>query len=183
MRRLIAALVIAVLAFVLVGCGGGGEPAEPAEAPPADAPAPVEPVVVEPEYVTDRSANDSDLEPTPFPSFTSTDTPAVFTEKIAAGRAMVILFFDPAQQVTGTLRPEVDAVMQDYRGLVDLVTFDVGGSAESDSAKRAVVYASELGVLNTPYLIVVDEGGFITWRWKGYVDRAYIEREVERATK
>jgi predicted small lipoprotein YifL len=183
MRRIVAALVIAALASVLVGCGGGGGAVEPADAPPADTPVAPPAVPAEPEYVTDRSLNESDTPPAPFPSFATTETPAVLADKIAAGRAMLIFFYDPAQQVTGTLRPEVDAVMEEYRGLVDLVTFDVGGSADSDTTKSAVVYASELGVNSTPYVIVVDKGGFITWRWKGYVDRAYIKREVERASK
>jgi hypothetical protein len=172
------------MSLVLVGCGGGGEPTEPAaEAPPAEAPPAAPAAPAQPEYVTDRSLNDDDIEPAPFPSFTTTETPAALADKLDAGRPMVILFYDPAQGVTGTLRPEVDAVMNDYRGLVDLVTFNVGGSAESDATKSAVTYATELGVNSTPYLIVVDGNGFITWRWKGYVDRGLIEREVERASR
>jgi len=181
MRRIVAALITAALAFALVGCGGGGaaEPVEPEE-PVAEAPvAEPEP----PEYVTDRSSNDGDLEPAPFPEFTTIEMPAVLAEKLDAGRPMLILFFDPAQGVTKDLRTEVDAVVADYRGLIDFVTFDVGGTAEDEDTKAAVTYATELGVGTTPYLIAVDRGGFITWRWKGYVDRAYIEREVERASK
>ena len=183
MRRIVVALAIAVLALALVGCGGGGEAEEPPAETPAEQP-PVAPAAPElPAYVTDRSVNDNDMEPAPFPSFTATETPAVFTDKLDADRAMLILFYDPAQQVTATLRPEVDAVMDDYRGLIDLVTFDVGGDEDSADTKRAVSYATELGVDSTPYVLVVDQGGFIIWRWKGYVDRDYIGREVERASK
>ena len=182
MRRTVVALTLAVLLLVVPGCGGGDAPTDgaPADtAPPADAPAAAEPA----EPITDRSANDSDLEPMPFPSFTTTETPSVISEKLDAGRPMLIFFFDPAQGVTPAIRAEVDAVMDDYRGLVDLVTFDVGGPNESDSAARAVTYATELGITTTPYLLTVDGNGFVTWRWKGYVDRAYIEREVERASR
>lgn len=183
MRRTVVALITAALAFTLVGCGGGAE--EPAEAPaetPAETPAaPAAPA--QPEYMTDRSANDNDLEPVAFPSFVTTETPAVIADKLEAGRPMLILFYDPAQDVTKTLRAEVDAVVGDYRGLIELVTFNVGGLSDSAPTKQAVTYATELGVATTPYLIAVDGNGFITWRWKGYVDRAYIKREVERATR
>lgn len=182
MRRTVVALTLTALLFVVPGCGGGGAATDgaPADAaPPADTPAAVEPA----EPITDRSANDADLEPVPFPSFTTTETPAVITEKLDAGRPMLIFFFDPAQGITTAMRAEVDAAMDDYRGLVDLVTFDVGGPSDSDTAARAVTYATELEITTTPYLLAVDGNGFITWRWKGYVDRAYIEREVERASR
>jgi len=96
---------------------------------------------------------------------------------------MLILFYDDAQQVTPTVRAEVDAVMTQYRGLIDLVTFSVGGPADDRSTLDAVAYASELSAASTPYIIVVDGGGFITWRSKGYAEQAILKREVERATR
>jgi hypothetical protein len=170
--------------LALAGCSGGGEAETPedtgaAAQPPAAAPA----APAQPAYVTDRSINDNDIEPVEFPSFVATTTPTVFTDKLEAGRPMLIFFYDPAQGVTDTQRPEIDAVMEDYRGLIDLITFDIGGGSDDAEAQSAVVYASELGVSGTPYTIVVDGNGFITWRWKGYVDREYIAREVERATR
>jgi predicted small lipoprotein YifL len=187
MRRFVAALVVAALAFTVAGCGGGGDEAEApdtAAQPPATAP-PAEPE--QPGFLTDRSATE-ETTPTAFPSFSTTATPAVFTDKISAGRPMLIFFFDPAQIVTNDVRAEIDAVMTEYRGLIDLVTFNTGEKVKgqnvpTDPAKAAVVYASELGINSTPYIVVVDGGGFITWRWKGFVDRGYIEREVERATQ
>ena len=133
--------------------------------------------------VADRSANDSGLAPVGFPSFTTTETPAVFKEKLDRGQPMLILFYDDAQQVTATERAEVDAVMSEYRGLIDLVTFNVGGDVSDPATLAAVTYAKELGVSGTPYVLVVDGGGFITWRIKGYADQASIMREVERATR
>ena len=78
---------------------------------------------------TDKSANDSDVLPAAFPSFTTTETPVVFQEKLDRGQPMLILFYDDAQQVTPNVRAEVDAVMTQYRGLIDLVTCSVGGPA------------------------------------------------------
>lgn len=180
MRKIVAALAVALLALTLAGCGGGGE-ATTEEAPAAEAPAAPAPEAV-PEPV-DRSANDSDALPAPFPSFVATETPAVFAEKIDAGRPMFILFSDGRQDVTKDLRVEVDAVMNDYRGLVDLVTFEVSGDPADDQTLAAVTYAKELGVTSTPYVIIVDGGGFMTYRSKGFTERGILKREVERASR
>jgi hypothetical protein len=181
MRRIVVALVVAVFALTtLSGCGGGGEEAT-TEEDAATAPAPA--ATVTEEVVVDNSANDSDLLPALFPSFSTTDTPAVFQDKLDTGRPMLIMFYDDAQQITATTRPEVYVVMNDYRGLIDLVTFDVGGSADDPATLAAVTYASELGAASTPYILVVDGGGFITWRSKGYAEQAILKREVERATR
>jgi len=178
MRKIVVALVVAALALTLAGCGGAEEPAAtdtPPVTPPVDAAAVPEAI--------DRSANDSDILPAPFPSFTTTTTPAVFQEKLDEGRPMLILFYDEAQQVTPVVRAEVDAVMTEYRGLVDLITFSVGGAATDPNTLSAVTYAGELGATSTPYIIVVDGGGFITWRSKGYAEKAIVGREVERASR
>lgn len=186
MRRFVVALVVAALAFTVAGCGGGGggDEAPTTSQPPATTP-PAEPE--QPGFLTDRSATE-ETSPTVFPSFSTTQTPAVFTDKLSAGRPMLIFFYDPVQTSTNDVRAEIDAVMTEYRGLIDLLTFNTGEKVKgqtvpTDAAKAAVVYASELGVNSTPYIVVVDGGGFITWRWKGFVDRGYIEREVERATQ
>lgn len=184
MRRFVVALAVAMLALTLAACGGGGE-GETTEgtdtavpvAPTAEAPA------GEPEYVTDRSINDSDFEPYPFPAFTSTSTPSALQDKLDDGRPMLIFFYDPAQDVTKATRVEIDAVMKEYRGLIDLVTFNIGDTAGQQAAETAVTYANELGIDGTPYTIVVDDGGYVTWRWKGFAERGYLTREVERATR
>lgn len=180
MRKIAVALVVALFALTLAGCAGGGETAT-TETPAAPAAAPA--ATVTDEVVVDRSANDSDAAPSAFPSFTTTATPAVFQEKLDRGQPMLILFYDDAQQVTPTVRAEVDAVMTQYRGLIDLVTFSVGGPANDPATLDAVTYASELGAASTPYILIVDGGGFITWRSKGYAEQSIVKREVERATR
>lgn len=181
MRRLVAALVVVMLAFTVAACGGGGNTGDnaaivtnPTNKPAASADAAT---------TTDRSQTEESDPPVPFPSFVSTETPAAIQEKLDAGRPMIIFFYDPAQESTDDVRTELDAVMKTYRGLIDLVTFNTGGDPASDAARNAAVYATELGVESTPYLIIVDDAGYITWRWKGFVDRGYITREVERATQ
>ena len=73
--------------------------------------------------------------------------------------------------------------MNDYRGLIDLITFDISGDVNDPATLEAVTYASELSASSTPYLLVVDGGGFITWRSKGYTEQESLRREVERATR
>lgn len=185
MRRIVVAFVVAALAFVLAGCGGGAEEAPAADAaadPAAAAPAPAAAPVV-PAYMTDRSANLDEATPTVFPSFTSTITPSAFQAKLDARRPMAILFYDSKQLVTGDVRGEMDAVIADYRGLIDLVTFDVSGAGDQKAAEAATMYAAELGVQSTPHILIVDRNAFIIWQWRGFADRETLGREVERATR
>lgn len=187
MRRFVVALVIALVALTLVGCGGGGGTATTttpstgtgAAAAPAAA-APVAPAL--PAYVGNRSVSENGT-PTAFPSFVDTATPAVFKQKLDAHRAMAIVFYDDGQDITNTMRAEVTAAMTNYRGLVDLITFTVNGPKDNPKIQQAVTYAAELKAQGTPYIVVVDRGGFITYRNKGYVDRAIIARELERASR
>lgn len=182
MRKIVAALVVALLALTLVGCGGGEEEAATGETAATTEPAPAA-TGTEEVPAADRSANDSDIAPGPFPSFVATETPAVFAEKLEQGRPMIIVFHDNNQQVTASVLAEVDAVMTEYRGLADLITFNVGGDQNSPDVLAAVTYARELSVASTPYIIIVDGGGYITWRSKGYAEQKIIRREVERATR
>ncbi|MBN1193046.1 MAG: hypothetical protein JXA36_05090 [Coriobacteriia bacterium] len=182
MRRILVAVLAASLVLTLAACGGGGEEEPATTETPADAAPVVAEGVVEPE-AADRSANDGDIEPMLFPEFVNIEMPVVIREKLDAGRPMLIFFYDDAQQVTATSRVEVDVVMNDYRGLVDLLTFSVGGDAADPNTLAAVAYANELGATSTPYIIIVDEGGWITWRCRGFAERGVIEREVERASR
>ncbi|MBC7266973.1 MAG: hypothetical protein H5T75_08405 [Coriobacteriia bacterium] len=184
MRRTITAVVVAVFALTLVGCGGGGgggqqETQQQAPAQNAASAKQQQPQVV------DRSPVET---PTlaPFPSKLSTDLPSAVKSKLDAGRPMLMFFYDSDEPETKEQRAEIDAVLGEYRGLIDLVAFDVKGGDSgqaTDAAKQAAMLAADLGVKATPYIIVVDRNGFITWRWLGFVDRDVIEREVLRATQ
>lgn len=182
MRRIVVALVVALLAVSLAGCGGGGSTGTTSTPPPAAQPAAQPAAPAAPGFTTDRSVNDGDQTPVAFPSFTTTQTPAVFADKLSAGRPMVIFFYDTRQDVTSDTRVELDAVMAEYRGLIDLVLFNLNGPSTDQAILDGTTYAAELSVASTPYIIVVDKSGFITWRWKGFAERGVIEREVQRAT-
>ena len=184
MRRIVVALVVLSMAFAVVGCGGGGEE----EAPPVETEGEVvvEPVV---EPVAPEAYDRSPLEtgyPAPFPAITSTETPAAIQQKLDDGRPMVIFFYDGTQVVTKDQRTELDAALKEYRGLIDLVTFNLAstaGQTPEDDVQVAAAIATDLGVVGTPYIIMVDGNGFVTWRFMGYVDREVIGREVLRATE
>ncbi len=135
--------------------------------------------------MTDRSPVEATA-PAPFPSVLSTALPEELSARLDAGRPMVLFFYDTTEPETKAVRAELDAVLKENRGLVDLVTFDVtqaDGTEPSPTAKQAAVLAIDLGVKGTPYIIVVDRNGFITWRMLGFVDRDVIGREVLRATE
>ena len=183
MRRIVVALVVATMAFALVGCGGEAE--EPAVDPVETEVDEAEPAaeLIEPEYMLDRSANLDEATPTVFPSFTSTTTPHAFQEKLDTRRPMLIFFYDSEQVVTKDTRTEIDSVLEGYRGLIDLVSFDVSGGGDMKAAEAATMYAAELGVQTTPHTLVVDRDAFITWQWRGYLESDTLKREVERATR
>jgi len=184
MRRIIVAILAAGLALSIAGCGGGGD-AEPADTGTTVTPAPAAAPAVEVPTVTDRSPVEEGA-PEAFPTLEETTVPETLGAKLDAGRPLLIFFYDRAELETKGQRAEIDAVLAEYRGLIDLVTFDVGGKqdgAASDAAKQAVALANGLRVSSTPYIIVVDGNGYITWRWLGFVDREIINKEVLRATE
>lgn len=184
MRKIAAVLVVAMLAFVLVGCGGGAGETATTDAPAADATT-TAPAVVEPIAVTDRSQIESGF-PAQFPAIESTAMPAVLQGKLDAKRPLLIYFYDSTLPESKVIRTEIDAVLSDNRGLIDLVTFDLGAKKSgvyTEGAQLGAVLAAELNANRPPYIILVDSKHNITWRFRGYVDRDIIGREVLRATE
>lgn len=184
MRRIIVAALVVGLALSVAGCGGGGG-TDTTTTNQAATPAPAAAAPVEVPTVTNRSPIELGA-PEPFPTLDTTAAPAALTAKLEAGRPLLIFFYDNAELETKAQRAEVDAILKEYRGLIDLVTFDVGATQDgvaTDAAKQAVSVANSLRVTSTPYIIIVDGNGYITWRWLGYVDREIINKEVLRATE
>ncbi len=195
MRRLVVALIIAILAFTLAGCGGGGdEAAAPAETPAAaPAPAPINPATAG--DVTGISDNEPDIF-APFPTGSAIATDVA--ESVADKQPVLIYFYDSGQYTAAQNRQIIDAVLVDNRGLVDLFAYDVGKYTSIDTsgvitvdpefasdpdAQVAVQMARELGVSFTPYIVLTDTQGYIIWKHRGLADSAFLEREVQRATR
>ncbi len=193
-RPVVAAILLIALAstFVLVGCGNG-DPAEPETPATAEDEAPA-PVVVE----------DPDLSPLeevvyePFPRAEDA-LPADLESRLDAGQPMIILFIDRTQSTTDDQEAIIAGIQEKYRGLIDLVTFDVGRFVTQDAEGRITVNEEineddvaapvarlisreNLDVRFTPYTVVVDRNGYIIWRYRGLSDDKALEREVIRAT-
>lgn len=189
MRRLVAVLVVAVIALALTGCGGGKEPASTAAKPPAPAAAPVKPPKGDDAFVDRTPLAEVKFEsfPNPKTSREATGLPAAITERLESDQPMLLFFFDPRQETADDQRAEIDALLKEYRGTIDLLSYDVGqpvaDGVHDDADTQAVTLARALQVDFTPYVVLVDEQGIITWRHRGFVDRQVMERELLRATE
>ena len=193
--RIVAAIALVVLAVILVGCGGGDQTtttedttqAQGTAAPPAPAPAAEAPPV-------DKSPTETVVYE-PFPR--TAQTPAAVTERLDAKQPMIVFFFDSTQKDTNDQQDAISAVLDDYRGAIDLVSFDVSKYVKTNSdgsvvidpaftsdpaAQQAAALAGDLGVSYTPYIVLTDAEGYTVARYRGTVDAKDLELGVLRAT-
>lgn len=194
MRRLVVALVAAiVLALALTGCGGGGEeaktpaagaaPAAGTAAPPPP-PGSAQPVAEGPNNSPEESVNPSEA----FPADRMENMPKPIVGALQTKQAFLLFYYDSGSKATNDVRAELDAALSKYRGLIDLVAYDLAANTEAKGAKgetasQAVLLANQLGVSTVPYILVVDRDGKVSWRGRGFYDRSIIEREIIRATQ
>ena len=186
--------MIAALALTLTGCGGGEEAAAPPAAP-TPPPAVVAPAPTGPVEITGISDN---MPPVfePFPTGSSIATNVA--ELVADKQPTLIYFYDSAQYTAGENRELIDKVLDENRGLVDLVAYDIGKYTTVDAsgtiailpefeddpaAQVAVGMARTLGASFTPFIVLTDSQGFIIWKYRGFVDKDFLEREVQRASR
>jgi hypothetical protein len=195
MRRLVVAITVALVALSLAGCGGGGETAEtPAAETPAAAPAPAPTGADITNPIADRSAEESNtLEPFPL----GEGIPKSVSDLVADKQPMLMLFTDDEAKDSDDLAKAVEAAVEDNQGLVDLLVYDVGeysslkedgtvkvdeDLSEDELAQESITLARALGVTFSPYMLIVDDQGFIIFRHSGYVDSDLIERQLLRVT-
>jgi len=196
MRRLVAALLVAVLTIGLAGCGGGEE-----TPPPAETAAPAPTTVSEVGKPVENPIPDRSLEETavfePFP--TSANVPAAITERLADKQPMLILFVNGGQSETDDLQKSVNKVIADNKGVLDLITYDLGkytsvsdtGTIEveeknlsaDDNAEAALGLARELGLTAVPFIFLVDDQGYIIFQNRGYIDPVMLDRQVQRVSE
>ncbi|MBS3957748.1 MAG: hypothetical protein KGZ40_09530 [Clostridiales bacterium] len=199
MRRPVAALIAVTslaVTFALVGCGGGAEPAaEQPAAPAADqAQAPADPAVTPPVDL-------SPLEESVYEPFPRDEEalPAELASRLDAGQPLLIVLIDRSQATTDDHEAVIENLMEKYRGLISVLAFDVGKfvtqgeeglvvvdekiSNDPVSAPVArLIGADMLDVRFTPYTVIVDANGYITWRHRGVVNDKTLEREIIRVT-
>lgn len=198
MRRLVVPLFVALLAFALVGCGGGEEPAAetPATTPPPAAPSAAVSAADLENITLSSESQEFSVPQFPFPEgeFVNADIQKRLDEK----RPMIIFFIDAEQQETDDLRKEVDQVMKKNAGMIDLIIYDLGkytsvggvGNISVDestltsdkAAARVYTLADKLGVTSAPAVVVVDDQGFVIWRHRGLFESALLDRQVVRTT-
>lgn len=189
MRRVVTALVLVMVAGALAACGGapdGGTattttpPAGGAVVATAPAAAAVKPDI----YSPTQTVTAGDL----FPSDPAS-VPQAVIDNLTAKKPMLLYWFDPTTHVAADQRREINAAIGKFRGDIELVTFDyTSGIASEGASLPAEVNKAELmtGVLKvntTPFVLLVDRYGRVTYRFAGFVDRGLLEREVQRATQ
>ena len=198
MRRIVVALVAAALALSVAGCSS--TPAATTTTPAA-APAPA-PAAVAPAGGSAQTTSLSDTETAVFEPFpTGPDVPADLAQKITANKQPTLIFFyDSSQYTSQEVRKIIDSVRDDNRGLVNLVAYDIGkytssagdGSivvsdklAGNDAAKQAALFARNpaIDASFTPFIVLTDGQGYIIYKHRGLVDPAFLEREVQRASR
>jgi len=194
MRRLVVALIALAVASLLVGCGGGD--AEETTQVSTDDTAVTEDSVASDSSGTANTAAPENLVGVTLPVDEALVPDAVI-QRLESGQSMLVFFHqnetiatstpedEDTQNVTDDLRLEIEAVMDKYRGLIDFVEFDidpeiVGSEIEDDSsAAKMYMFTDFLGIRQTPYVLVIDDTGMVTYSMRGYVERGVLEREIE----
>lgn len=189
MRRVVTALALVIAASMLAACASSG--ATPQPGTPTTPTSPTAPTT--PGSVT--ATNTDILSPTvtftpgePFPT-DEASVPSAILANLQAKKPMLVYYYDPTTSVSSDQRKEIDKALKDYRGEIQLVTFDytigLGGtaSAPSPDVEKGELLAGALKVTTTPFIVMVDSEGRITYKAAGFVDRGILEREVLRATE
>ncbi len=128
----------------------------------------------------------------------ATGLPSDIQKRLSKKQPVLIYVYDKTQKASAETRKEVDAAMKQYRGLIDLVAYDMSRYVTTDSetgavtvdpkvnsdkqASKVVQMVEQLKIASTPAIVIVDSAGTVLWRSRGYTDRQLIEREILRAT-
>jgi hypothetical protein len=198
MRRLVVALLVAVLALTLAGCGGGDQAADSGATDSGGGSAPPPPAASAAGdiLVPDRSPTETVLYAAL--SEQAASLPTDVQKRLDKKQPMLIYVFDKTQKASTETRAEVDAALKSYRGLIDLVAYDASRYVTTDAetgvvtvdpklsadkeASKVIQMLEQLKIASTPTIILVDSSGTVLWRSRGYTDRKLIEKEILRAT-
>lgn len=190
MRRVVTVLMIVTVASVLAACSS---------APTATSTTPAVVPVTQPVNVVSTTSGTGSSD-TYSPTQTvnpgdklSTDAavvPASVLANVAAKKPMLIFWSDPTTKVTTDQIKEIDAALSKFSGMIQLVSLDYTAGLASPSTSSTIdpetqkveLFASSLNVTTTPFIVLVDQYGRITYKFAGIVDRTLLRREVLRAT-
>lgn len=162
--KLIAAvLIMALAAFLFVGCGGGGEEDN---APPKKS-------------KTNADASAAAATPTDMPEaligqaiVPTKDSPEDFTKAIDDQMPIVVTFYMPAPYDDSQVRSSIMTLQGRYRGQVEF--FDYLYS-DAQSYKDLVTL---LKVNSTPTVVIINRQGVVQRAWTGFVDADSIEQGI-----
>ncbi len=195
MRRLVVALIAALTVLSLAGCGGGGEAPPPEAATPAPAPVTAAAPAAEiPNPLDDRSSLSTE---TWVPFSVEGTLPVAVQQRLDEKQAMILFFYNGAQAQTDDLREQVDTAVEDNAGQIDLLAYDLGKATSIDKngvvvvdetqlaagspAAEAARLARQVGVKQTPYLMIIDDQGYLIFWNIGYIDSDLLTRQIQRA--
>lgn len=203
MRRLVVLTLAAVVTLTLSGCGGGGGSSttstpsgtNSAAAPSAAAPSAPSKGSGSTGVIPDRSAPASQKY-TPLPSDSSV-VPTTVADEVEAKQPMLLFFYDSTQKSSAAQRAQIDNAIKPYRGLIDVIGYNVAKYVTNDGAvvyidpalarnaaqKKVVSFANVLGVNFTPFVIITDKNGYVVWRGRGYQDAKLLQQQIMRATQ
>jgi len=190
MRRVLAAVLFVLVCVSLAACSGdAGTGTNTVNAPVGAVPGPAGAVAI-PENTLDTHSPIEVANDQPMPRIADSVPQAVLT-RLDRKQAMLIYYYDSSELLTKDQRPEIDAVMKAYRGLIDLISYDEATplasleGTQNTELQKAMRMAGlpQVQVRHAPYFLFVDRFGRITGRYAGPVDRNLLEREVLRATE
>jgi hypothetical protein len=164
-RNLVAtALVLALVAFLFAGCGGGEQANTKATATRATTRAAASAVIGDkPEALIGQSITTTD------------QTPADFKKSLDQRKAVVVIFYMTGPYDDFQVRSAVSSVESRYRTQVDFYSY-----LYSDGQKYGDL-ASLLKVNSTPSVIIFNRQGRVQQAWTGYADEKIIEQSVVEA--
>ena len=159
-----AALILALVAFLLVGCGGGDQT----------------PTKATTKATTKASSASSGSKDRPEAligqSVTTTDqTPGDFRKSLDQHKAVVVIFYMTGPYDDYQVRSAVSSVESKYRSQIDFYSY-----LYTDGQKFGDL-ASLLKVNSTPAVIIFNRSGKIQQAWTGYADEKIIEQAAIEA--
>lgn len=191
MRKVVTALMLIAVAGSLVACSSSGTDQTTTQATPPVAATPAASVAATGAAAADIYSPTQTVAPNQaFPTDAASVPQAVLND-LNAKQPLMLFWYDSTTKVATDQRTEIDAALKKYKGQVALVAIDyttglptdVAGSTLAVELQKTEIMTGLLKVNTTPYIMLVDRYGRISYRFAGFTDRTLIEREVLRATQ
>lgn len=161
-------LVLALVAFLVVGCGGDDE--EDSAPPPKssnNAGSSTDVAVSEPTGMSEDLIGQA-IVPTK-------NSPEDFTEAIEDNRTIVVTFYMPSPTDDNLVRSSIMTLQGRYRGQVEFFSYLY---TDGQSYKDLVQL---LQVNTTPTVVVINRDGVVQRAWTGYADEESLEQGIVEA--